>query len=142
MKSRLFIRIGAILMLLHVVGHSMGVFGKLDPVTAPVLHLMQSVSFPFMGRSCTLALFFTGYGLIMLLTLLLISILLWLLGGENSRLSSRLLGLLTGFLVIMAVLEYIYFFLLPAILSFLAAVLTGIGLYLRPPIPTSGSARG
>ena len=72
--------------------------------------------FAFMGRQVTLALFFNGYGFIMIGILLLISALLWLFSRDTV-----LLGV---FLLAMGVLEYIYFFAFAAAFSLSAGVFT------------------
>src|SRR5258708_39676052 len=114
MKPKLLFRIASLLMVLHLIGHT---FGALSWKNAPndtigrVITSMQTNHFEFMGRSVTLASFYEGYGFLMILVLLLISWLLWLLSGETgSRLSARMLPLLAGFLLLMAIAEYIYFF--------------------------------
>lgn len=135
MSSKLLIRIAAALMLLHTIGHCMGVFGKLDPSTVPVMNAMKSQSFPFMGRSCTLADFYNGYGFTMIFVLVLVSALLWILSAEaqKSKAAVLQLRLIAGFILVMAVIEYIYFFPFAAGISLLASILTSVGLLLRKP---------
>jgi hypothetical protein len=79
---KIALRIAAILMLLHTAGHTVG---ALTWKNAPNAHVaavvtgMEKEHFGFMGRSLTLASFFTGYGYSMIGVLLLVSVLLWLL---------------------------------------------------------------
>ena len=74
-----------------------------------------------MGRQATLALFFNGYGFIMIGVLLLISALLWLLSGDTeNKLFGKFTVLLGVFLLAMGILEFVYFFAFAAAFSALA----------------------
>ena len=76
-----------------------------------------------MGRSATLGQFYEGYGIIMILVLALISLQLWMLSDEtDTPKATKMLTVMAAFLVLMAVLEYIYFFPFAAAISFLAGV--------------------
>ncbi|MDB4922090.1 hypothetical protein [Mucilaginibacter sp.] len=135
MKPKLLLRISAILMFLHTVGHTFGALSwknAPNPSVGQVISGMQKNHFEFMGRSTTLASFFEGYGYTMILVLLLISVLLWLLAAEiNNRLSAKLLPLLSVFLLLMAIIEYIYFFAFAAAFSLLAGLCTLLALFTR-----------
>lgn len=99
---------------------------------AQVVKGMQTVHFEFMGRQVTLALFFDGYGFIMIGVLLLISALLWLFSGDvGNKLFGGFAVLLGVFLLAMAVLEYVYFFAFAAAFSALTGVCTLAALILR-----------
>jgi hypothetical protein len=128
MKPKLLLRIAAILMFLHTIGHTFGALSwknAPNPLVGQVIAGMQKNHFEFMGRSATLASFYEGYGYMMILVLLLISMLLWLLAAESdSRLSSKLLPVLAVFLLLIAVIEYIYFFPFAAALTSLAGLCT------------------
>jgi hypothetical protein len=135
MNPKLLLRIAAVLMFLHMIGHT---FGALSWKDAPndaisrVITSMQTNHFEFMGRSVTIASFYEGYGFTMIGVLLLISLLLWVLSGETgNRLSARLLPFLAVFLLGMAIVEYLYFFLFAAMFSLLAGLCTGIAVF-RP----------
>lgn len=125
-RSKLLLRIAAVFMLLHTAGHTMGALTwKEAPNEAvgKVISGMQAEPFDFMGRSVTLASFFDGYGMIMIPVLLLTSALLWLISGESgNRLAVGIATLLTVFLLLMAVLEYIYFFPFAATITLLAGI--------------------
>ncbi|QKJ32332.1 hypothetical protein HQ865_22075 [Mucilaginibacter mali] len=128
MKPKLLLRIAAILMLLHTLGHSVGALTWTqapNAAMAAVIGAMQSTHFDFSGKSVTLGAFFSGYGITMIFVLLFISVLLWLLSNETAnKLCIRLLAPLTALLLAMAVTEYIYFFPVPAVLTALAGVCT------------------
>jgi len=124
MKVKLLLRIAAILMLLHAAGHTMGALSwKEAPnsAVAQVISGMQNNHFIFMGRSSSIAGFYEGYGISMILVLLFVSILLWLLSAAPVKPLLVVTGL---FLTGLAVVEYIYFFPLPAALSLLAGLST------------------
>lgn len=133
MKRNLLIRIAAVLMFLHTVGHTFGVFGS-KPATPAVARILQDMNqnhFAFMGRSASLGIFFEGYGVVLILVLLFSSIVLWWLGPQtDSELGSRLLLLSFLYLTALAFLEIIYRF--PAFLTIPAAACLLIALTIHP----------
>jgi hypothetical protein len=128
MKPTLLLRIAATCMSLHTVGHSFGALTWKDAPNATIGQVIQSMQtnhFEFMGRSATIANFYEGYGITMIFVLLLVSVLLWLLANATANpLTSKLVPLLGVFLILLAIIEYIYFFPLPAAFSLLAGVCT------------------
>ena len=135
MKAKLLLRIAAVLMFLHTMGHTLGAFSwktAPNPTVGLVIKGMETNHFDFMGRSVTLASFFDGYGFTMLLMLLFISILLWLLSAnsENS-LSARLLPVFAVFLLSMGIIEYVYFFPFAAAFSVAAGLFTLASLFTK-----------
>jgi hypothetical protein len=132
MKPKIFLRIASVLMLLHTVGHTLGALSWRKAPNAAVqkvITAMESNRFQFMGRSASLADFYSGYGIIMIGVLLLITVLLWLGSDETDVRSFRKVQtLLTAFLVFLAVIEYIYFFPFAAAFSLLAGICTLISL--------------
>ncbi|SHM40640.1 LIC_13387 family protein [Mucilaginibacter sp. OK098] len=135
MKPKLLLRIAAVLMFLHTIGHSFGAFSSKkapNAAVAAVIKGMETTHFDFMGRSVTLASFDDGFAFIMILTLLFISILLWLLSAETGNsLSSRLVPLVAVLLLSMGILEYIYFFPFAAAFSLIAGLCTLISLFTK-----------
>ncbi|QEC77517.1 LIC_13387 family protein [Mucilaginibacter ginsenosidivorax] len=132
MTAKLLLRIAAILMLLHTLGHTIGAITWKDapnPAVGQVINGMQSQHFDFMGRSVTLAGFFEGYGFIMIGVLPLVAIFLWLFGSQSANpLTKSLLPVLAVFLLVMGVIEYIYFFPFAAAFTFLAGLCSVIAL--------------
>jgi len=126
MTAKLLLRIAAILMLLHTIGHTIGALTWKDapnPAAGQVVSGMQSQHFDFMGRSVTLGGFFEGYGFTMIGVLLLVTIFLWLFSSQSTNpLTKSLLPVLALFLLVMGVIEYIYFFPFAAVFSFLAGL--------------------
>jgi len=126
MKPRVLLRIAAVIMLLHTIGHTFGALSwkqAPDKATGLVITAMQANHFEFMGRRTSLAIFYEGYGILLIFVLLLVSILLWLLASEaGNPLTVKLLIPLTAFLLLFAVAEYIYFFPFAAFFSGLAGI--------------------
>ena len=132
MKRSLFIRIAAILIFLHTVGHCFGVFGSKpsNPTIARVLEDMDQNHFAFMGRSASLGIFFEGYGVIIILFLLFSSIVIWWLAGQTeTELGWRLLLLSFLYLFALAIMEILYRF--PFFLTVPAAICLFIALLPR-----------
>jgi Na+-translocating ferredoxin:NAD+ oxidoreductase RnfA subunit len=70
-----------------------------------------------------IALFFEGYGIIMIFVLLLVSVCLWLIGDDiETRIAQRFLVVFACFLLVVAVTEFIYFFAMAASFTLLAGV--------------------
>ena len=130
MNQKVLLRIAAVLMFLHTIGHSFGTLNWKNAPDAAVGRLisgMQTTHFAFMGRSVTLAGFYEGYGLSMIFVLLLISVVLWFLStAAVGELLARLLPLFAVFLLFLGIIEYIYFFPFAASFSLLAALCTFI----------------
>jgi hypothetical protein len=129
MKSRTLLRIAAVLMLLHAIGHSFGVLGwKKAPNAAVGLVItgMQNVHFQFMGRQVSLGSYYEGYGFILIFVLLLITFQLWLLSGN---IQYPIVAALAIFLLLLAICEYIYFFPFAAAFSLMAGICTGLTLF-------------
>jgi hypothetical protein len=126
MKPKLLLRIAAVLMLLHTVGHTLGAITWNEAPNAAIgriITAMQTDHFLFMGRSVTIASFYEGYGYSMIVVLLLITVLLWFLSNDAGNSSSaKYFVLLTVFLLSIGIIEYFYFFLLPAAFSILAGL--------------------
>ena len=130
MTPKILLRISSLLMLFHTIGHSIGALSWKDaPPSAAVartIEEMQNNSFVFMGRQSTIAGFYVGYGMSMIAVLLLLTILLWLLSIQLVKRFVLTLGL---FLLVLGILEYIYFFPLAAAFSFLAGLCALIAVY-------------
>ncbi|MEJ0033939.1 MAG: hypothetical protein WDO15_28035 [Bacteroidota bacterium] len=130
MTPKILLRIAAVLILIHNVGHTLGHFKwkeAPDEVNRRAIDAMTSNEFTFMGANSTYARFFDGYGYAGSLTLLLVMILLWMLSGVQSKLSKQLTMVIGLFLVSWAIMEYLYFFPLAAGMTLIAAIITIIG---------------
>lgn len=114
MKPKLLLRIAAIIMLLHGIGHTMGVVKWQKPngdIPVQVVKTMQDTQFSFMGKDgSTMAGFYSGFGYCGTIFLLFIAALLWALSGWKDKSANKILWL-TGFaILLLAVDEIIYFF--------------------------------
>src|ERR1700722_20188533 len=115
MKPKLLLRIAAILMLLHNVGHTMGFSGgkqSPDPVKQEVIKQMTGHSFPFMGAVHSLGDYYEGFGYAATLALLLIAAILWVVSGyteQTEPLVKRILIVLSVILLAWGVNELIFF---------------------------------
>ena len=138
MKPKLLLRIAAILMFLHTIGHTIGALSWKEAPNAAVAQVVNGMltnHFNFMGRSVSIGSFYDGYGFTMILVMLLISIMLWVLSSQtNNNLAVKFIQLLGVFLLAMGVLEYIYFFPFAAAFSLLAGVCTVWALFARAPV--------
>ena len=128
MSSKLLLRIAATLTFLHIIGHSIGAFTWKNPPTAAVGQVIKGMEdnhFDFMGRSVTLAAFFDGYGFTMILVLISVTLMLWFISAEGkSPFTIKLLTVLCVFLIGMGIVEFVYFFPLPGVLSSGAGICT------------------
>jgi len=130
MKSKLLLRIAAILMLLHAAGHTLGAltWDKVpDAKMNALINGMKSEHFLFMGKSMTLASFYSGYGYSLIGVLLMITTVLWLLSAEPGKRIILVFGL---FLLFFGITELIWFFPFAAAFSLLAGILT-LGAYVK-----------
>jgi hypothetical protein len=130
MKPKILLRIGAILIFIHSVLHTLG-FGTWkqapDPVYKAIVDGMTGHKFPFMGAIRSLGDFYEGFGYASSIALLLISIILWFVSGETSRsanLANKIIYAVGIALVAWGIDELIYFFPFAAAFTLTAAVLT------------------
>jgi hypothetical protein len=144
MKPKLLLRIAAILIAIHGVGHTIGHSGwknAPDPVERQVIGQMTGHKFPFMGAIHSLGDYFEGYGYACSIALLLIAILLWITAGElqaNKTLAGKVILTISLGLVIWAVDEVIYFFPFAAAPTFLASLCGLLAYYsLRQNVKTT-----
>jgi len=135
MTPKLLLRIASILLLIHLIGHSFGHSGwkkDTDPAKMPVIRLMTGPKFPFMGVNRSMGDFYDGYGYIASVTLILMILLLWLASNHIAHRDSFVLQTsitIGALLVIIALLEWVYFFPFAAIISLVAGLLA-IGAWL------------
>ena len=132
MLPKLFLRIAAVLMLIHAVLHTLGHSGwkkAPDPVKHQVIAQMTGHSFHFMGVNRSMGEYFEGYGYACTLALLLIAFLLWISAAEASAFSKKMVAGVCVFLHFWSIDEFIYFFPFAAIITLLAALLSLIALF-------------
>src|ERR1700712_4079551 len=96
MNAKILLRIAAILMLLHTLGHTLGALTWKDAPNAAVKHVIDGMlnnRFDFFGKSVSIGDFYAGYGYSMIGVLLMVSILLWLLSTDLVRRMILVIGL-------------------------------------------------
>lgn len=131
MKATIYLRVAAVLTLLHSVLHTMGgVFGKTPPGPASVaVAAMQANQFVFMGATRTFWDFQRGLGLSVTIFLTAEAVVFWLLGGLVKMDGARLRGVLAVFAVgylAFALDSMVYFFTLAAGMELCIALCLGM----------------
>ncbi len=127
MKPAIYIRIAAVLTLIHAVLHTIGgVFGTINPgPEAVAVAAMKSNQFAAMGSMRTFWDFYMGLGLAATLSLTLESIVLWLLASLARNHANQLRPILIVFALsylVFAMISYRYFFFGPVIAELLIAL--------------------
>jgi hypothetical protein len=129
--SKLLLRIAAIIMLLHSIGHTVGFSNWQNPngkVPADVVQKMQDTHFLVQGKDTTMAASFSGNGYMVSIFLLLIVSILWRFSNRTGKDAFNIL-LLTGLAIaLLVVVEFLFFFPMVAMLSFTAATLVFISI--------------
>lgn len=138
MKPTLFLRIAAVLTLVHAVLHTIGgVFSSPEPGPAAIAFAaMQANHFPALGVTRTYAEFYRGMGLAVSIFLTAEAVVFWQLGAIAKKQAERLRPILATFLIAylaMAVNSYFYFFSAPVIVETLIAVCVGVAILTAKP---------
>jgi hypothetical protein len=134
MKPAIFLKISSILLVLHAVGHTIGMASWNKGSTSEqqfVIRVMTDRHFPFMGATRSFADSFNGFGNIATVSLLLMAAMLWIIGSFAAPyllVAKKLVWALFIALFLQSILEFIYFFPAAAIMTLLAALLTGVSL--------------
>ena len=124
--SKILLRIAAVIMLLHATGHTLGVItwqNRDNTIPVDVIQKMEDTHFTFQGKDATLAVFFTGHGYAGTLLLLLITAILWILSTSVDKNSIKILWVLGISIVLLGIVEMVYFFPLAVAFSFISAAL-------------------
>jgi hypothetical protein len=138
--SKLLLRISAIIMLLHSIGHTVGFSNWQSPngkVPVEVVRTMQDTHFLVRGKDTTMAASFSGSGYMVSIFLLLLVSILWTISNRTGKDASTI-ALLTGIaLALLVVVEFLFFFPMVAMLSLTAATLVFISLFkLNKAVPS------
>lgn len=130
MKAKVLLRIAALLLVVHLLGHSMG-HSKWDkpedPQMAEVVKVMKGYKGEFMGAVKSMADYYNGYSLIMFLVFGMTIFILWISSGfigTHREIASKILLPVGIAYVGFGIVEYLYFFPFAAAVSFLAGILT------------------
>jgi hypothetical protein len=131
--TKILLRIAAVVMLLHAVGHTTGVATWQSPtgeIPIEVVKIMQDVQFSFMGKDgSTMSEFYSGFGYVGTILLLLIAVLLWVLANWKDKSAIKLLWILGSAVVALGVVEAIYFFPMAVAFCVITAILVFIAIF-------------
>jgi len=130
--SKLLLRIAAIIMLLHTIGHTVGSAGWQNPngkVPADVVQKMQNTHFVIQGKNTTMAMSFSGMNYIASVFLLSVTCTLWIFSNRTGKDASIILITVAAAIACVAVIEWLFFFPGVAFLSLAASVLTFVSVY-------------
>jgi len=132
MKPKLLLRIAAIVLILHAIGHSMGTFTwqKTDSgIPTEVVQIMQEVHFDFMGKENTMAGMFTGNGTTGIISLFFMSAILWVVSSWNNKYATKILWIVFCAILLLAFAEVVFFFPMAYMFCFVAAALVLWGIF-------------
>ena len=130
--SKLLLRIAAMIMLLHAIGHTLAIVtwqNSNSKIPADVIQKMQKTHFLFQGKDATMASFFSVHGYAGAILLLLIVSVLWLLSNFNDKKSTKILWVVALSIVCLAIDELVYFFPMAAAFSFIATTLIFLSIW-------------
>ena len=130
MKAKVLLRIAALLLVVHLLGHSMG-HSKWDkpedPQMAEVVKVMKGYKGEFMGAVKSMADYYNGYSLIMFFVFGMTIFILWVSSGfigTHREIAGKILLPVGIAYVGFGIVEDLYFFPFAAAVSFLAGILT------------------
>jgi len=135
MNSKLLLRIAALLILVHLLGHAVGHFSwkdATDPVKQEVIKQMTGPKFPFMGATRSMGDYYEGYGLILFFVYFMtISILVTVSGMPSSQTSTakKLLYPIAITYIAFGIIEFLHFFPFAAGISLGAGLLTIVSIF-------------
>ena len=135
MTPKSLLRLGAIIMILHLVGHTFGHMGWrkcTEPVREEVVRHMTEYKFPFMGAIHSIGDYYEGYGWAGGVALFFFAAIMWSLSAASvseSRIVQRQTVLLALCLLVWGILEWLYFFPFAAAFSLAAAACCGWAYY-------------
>jgi hypothetical protein len=134
MKASLLFRIASVLLVLFAVGHTLG-FRRVDPRWGidSLIGQLRSTDFAVQGFNRSYWDFFTGFGFFVTILLLFAAIVSWQIGGLPKEVLSAM-PLITWSLaicfVLVTVLSYRYFFIVPVIFSGVITVCLVLGAWI------------
>jgi hypothetical protein len=134
MKPKILLRVAAVLMLLHAIGHTFGVYGWKNPVNPQheaVINGMVNDSYMFMGKLGGMGQFYEGFGYACTVGMLLMVAILWLASGVNeatAELVRKILITMTLILLAWGIDELVFFFPMAASFTFIAAAFTVVAI--------------
>ncbi len=134
MKSKILLRIACLLILVHLLGHSLGHLSwdkPKDPKMKEVVDMMKGYSTEFMGASKSMANYYEGYSIILFFVFAMTILILWSVSGfvdTHKDIAVKILYPIAITYLAFGVIEYFYFFIFAASISFLAGVFVFLGI--------------
>ena len=132
----LFLRVAAVLSLLHCIGHTIGGVFSVDAPSGTkegaVVEAMKSNQFDVMGATRSYWDFFIGYGLTISVAELLQAIVFWQLAGLAKTDPLRMRPIIAAFLLAnigFVILAWKYFFIPPLLGDLLIAIALGLAYF-------------
>lgn len=129
MKPKFFLWGAITLIIIHLIGHTIGHFtwtdSQGDPMREEVVRRMTEYKFDFMGANRSMGDYFEGYSALLLIKYLVFVLLLWVISGfaeHQPQTARKLLAPISLGLVAFGVLEFVYFFPFAASMSLLAGL--------------------
>ena len=134
MKSKILLRIACLLILVHLLGHSLGHLSwdkPKDPKMKEVVDMMKGYSTEFMGASKSMANYYEGYSIILFFVFAMTILILWSVSSfidTHKDVAVKILYPIAITYLAFGVIEYFYFFIFAASISFLAGVCVFLGI--------------
>jgi hypothetical protein len=136
MKIKILIRISAVLICVHLLGHCVGHLSWDKPDDSRMVEVISSMkgySAEFMGATKSMADYYHGYSLMMFGLFAMSIVLLWILSNHattNQKLVKQLLYPIGIIYVCFGIIEVIYFFPFAAIVSLLAGIFVLLAIFI------------
>lgn len=114
--AKILLRIAAVLMFIHLAGHTIGHSGwkkSTDSVQSEVIKQMTGPKFPFMGRIHSMGEYFDGYGIGCSICMAFFILVLWIISdhlNDTSKLPGKLILTVAVCLLAWGIDELIFFF--------------------------------
>ena len=134
MKSKILLRIACLLILVHLLGHSLGHLSwdkPKDPKMKEVVDMMKGYSTEFMGATKSMANYYEGYSIILFFVFAMTILILWSVSSfidAHKDIAVKILYPIAITYLAFGVIEYFYFFIFAASISFLAGVFVFLGI--------------
>ncbi len=128
MQVKVLTRIAAIFIVIHLIGHTMGHItwrDTADPVKKEVIRQMTEPKFDFMGTSRSMANYYEGYSLYIVVVYLMLISLLWITSGfieSHKDIARKILYPIAISLLFFCAVEFIFFFPFAAVISLCAGI--------------------
>ena len=136
---KILLRVAAILMLVHLLGHSAGFSGwkkASGPAQQEVIKQMTVPRFPFMGAIHSMGDYYDGFGYGCSIAILMFILLLWFVSGELStspRLAKKVILTISICLLAWGMDELLFFFPFATCISLLSFGFTITAYFLYKP---------